>query len=183
MSDDRHVIWSNYALDYDDWREDLEDQYPELTEEQRIELMYEINSIYLDDERENLNIQLGQPIIVIGDLGLWYGRRMGYKEIDSGNIRDCLYSGRDDDYATWYVDKLGDLRCDAIHHDGTNHYLYRVWKDGVTDAQMDLLKEKLYRGIATRSDITRVTRRLGDDISQVYGFPIPRQRQVMALER
>ena len=183
MSDDRHVIWSNYALDYDDWREDLEDQYPELTEEQRIELMYEINSIYLDDERENLNIQLGQPIIVIGDLGLWYGRRMGYKEIDSGNIRDCLYSGRDDDYATWYVDKLGDLRCDAIHHDGTNHYLYRVWKDGVTDAQMDLLKEKLCRGIATRADITRVTRRLGDAIAQVYGFPIPRQRQAMAKER
>ncbi|MFR5584234.1 MAG: hypothetical protein ACLTLQ_10830 [[Clostridium] scindens] len=35
---------------------------------------------------------------------------------------------------------------------------------------IELLKEKLYRGTATRADITRVTRRLGDDIAKVYGF-------------
>ena len=183
MSDGKHIIWSN-DLDYEDWRKDLEEQYPELTEEQRIDLMYELNDLYLDDERANLNIQLGEPILVIGDLGLWNGRRMGYKEIDSGNIRDCLYSGRDDFYSTWYVDKQGDLRCDAVHHDGTNHYLYRVWKDGVTDSQIGLLEEKLYRGMATRADITKLTRRLGDDIAKVYGFSIPRQqRQTAAMER
>ncbi len=152
-----------------------------MTEEQRIALMYEINGDYLDDERVNLNIQLSQPILVIGDLGLWYGRRSGYKEIESGNIRDCLYA--DTDYSTWYVDRLGDLRCDAIHHDGTNHYLYRAYKDGVRESQIDLLKDKLYRGIATRADVTRITRRLGDDIARVYGFPIPRARQTTALER
>lgn len=141
----------------------------------RIALMYEINGDYLDDERANLNIQLSQPILVIGDLGLWNGRRMGYKEIDSGNIRDCLYS--ETDYSTWYVDKLGDLRCDAVHHDGTNHYLYRTYKEGVRESQIDLLKEKLYYGKATRTDITRITRRLGDDIAGVYGFSISRQRQ------
>lgn len=183
MSNNRHIIWSN-DLDYEDWRADLEEQYPELTEDQRRELMYELNGDYLEDERANLNIQIGQPILVIGDLCLWFGRRMGYKEIDSGNIRDCLYSGRDDIYSTWYVDRLGDLRCDAVHHDGTNHYLYRIWKDGVPESQMDLLKEKLYRGIATRADITRVTRRLGDEIAKVYGFSIPRQqRQAVAMER
>ena len=32
----------------------------------------------------NLDVQLSQPILVVGDLGLWYGRRMGYKEIPSG---------------------------------------------------------------------------------------------------
>ena len=67
---------------------------------------------------------------------------MGYKEIPSGNIRDCLYSERDMDYSTWYVDKNGDFRCDAIHHDGTNHYLYRAYKDGVSDTQIENLKEK-----------------------------------------
>ncbi len=182
MSDDRHVIWTN-DLDYEDWREDLEEQYPELSENERMELMHELNGDYLDDERANLDIQLGQPILVIGDLGLWQGRRMGYKEIESGNIKDCLYSGRDDYYSTWFVDKLGDLRCDAVHHDGTNHYLYRAYKDGVSESQVELLKDKLYRGIATRADITRVTRRLGDDIAHVYGFSIPRRRQAAALER
>ena len=174
-------IWSNYGLDYEDWRDDLEAEYPDLSEDERISLMYEINGDYLDDERANLNVQLSQPILVVGDLGLWNGRRMGYKEIPSGNIRDCLYS--DTDYSTWYVDRLGDLRCDAIHHDGTNFYLYRVYKDSASPSQIELLKEKLYRGIATRADITRVTRRLGDDIAKVYGFSIPRQRQAAAMER
>ena len=181
MKEDQHIIWSNYDLDYEDWRDDLEAEYPELTEDQRIALMYEINGDYLDDERVNLNIQLSQPILVIGDLGLWYGRRSGYKEIESGNIRDCLYA--DTDYSTWYVDKLGDLRCDAIHHDGTDHYLYRAYKDGVRESQIDLLKDKLYRGIATRADVTRITRRLGDDIARVYGFSIPRMKQPPSLER
>ena len=181
MKEGRHIIWSNYDLDYEDWRDDLEAEYPELTEDQRIALMYEINGDYLDDERTNLNIQLSQPILVIGDLGLWHGRRCGYKEIESGNIRDCLYA--DTDYSTWYVDKLGDLRCDAIHHDGTDHYLYRAYKDGVRESQIDLLKDKLYRGIATRADVTRITRRLGDDIARVYGFSIPRARQAPVMER
>ena len=141
MKDGRHIIWSN-DIDYDDWREDLEEQYPDLTEAERMELMYELNSDYLDDERSNLDIQLSRPILVVGDLGLWNGRRMGYKEIPSGNIRDCLYSERDIDYSTWYVDKNGDFRCDAIHHDGTNHYLYRAYKNSVSDTQIENLKEQ-----------------------------------------
>ncbi len=183
MNEQDHLIWSNYDLDYEDWREDLEEQYPELSEDERVALMYDINGDYLDDERTNLNIQLAQPILIIANMGLWYGRRMGYREIESGNIRDCLYSDRDTDYATWYVDKLGDLRCDAIHHDGTNYLLYRTYKSGVRESQIDLLKEKLYYGKATRADITRVTRRLGDDIAKVYGFSIPRQRQAAAIEK
>ena len=181
MKEAKHIIWSNYGLDYEDWREDLEGEYPSLSENERLFLMYEINSEYLNDERMNLNVQLSQPILMVGDLELWDGQRTGYKEIKSGNIRDCLYG--DTDYSTWYVDRLGDLRCEAIHHDGTNHYLYRVYKDGVSESQIDLLKEKLCRGTATRADITRVTRRLGDDIAKVYGFSIPRQRKAASLER
>lgn len=181
MKKEKHVIWSNYFLDYNDWKVDLEEQYPDLSENERISLMYEINNDYLDNEHMNLNIQLDRPILVIGDLGLWNGRRSGYKEIESGNIRDCLSA--DTDYSTWYVDQLGDLRCDAIHHDGINHYLYRAYKDGISDSKIDLLKEKLYYGTATRADIMRETRRLGDDIARVYGFSIPRQRQSTELQR
>ena len=168
---DRHIIWSNENLDLDDWREDLQEQYPDCSEDELYRIMCETNAEYLSDERVNLNIQLSQPILVIADLGLWNGRRMGYKEIPSGNIRDCLSGGYD--YTTWYVDKKGDFRCDDIHHDGTNHYLYRVYKDGVSEYQKDRLKEKLYEGTATRADVTRITRRLGDEIGKVYGWDFP----------
>ena len=181
MNSDKHIIWSNYDLDYENWRDDLEAEYPDMSEEERISLMYEINGNYLDDERANLSIQLSQPILMIADIGRWNGRYSGYGEIKSGKISDCLYSELD--YATWYVDKLGDLRCDAIHHDGTNHYLYRVYKPGIRESQIDLLKEKLYEGKATRADITRITRRLGDEIAKVYGFSIPKQRQTAEISR
>ena len=178
---DRHIIWSNRNLDIDDWREDYKEfleanvlDYDPNDESALYEWMAETNDNYLFDERANLNIQLSQPIIIVGDIGRWNGRVMGYKEIPSGNIKDCLYA--DTAYAEWYVDKYGDLRADASHHDGTNHYLYRVFKDGVSETQMENLKNKIYYGKATRADIARVTRRLGDEIAAVYGFHIPKQR-------
>lgn len=179
---DRHIIWSNMNLEADDWRDSYK-EYLEINgldddpndENKLYEYMVEVNDDYLSDERRNLDIQFSQPIIVIGDLGRWNGRVTGYKMIDSGNIKDCLYS--DTDYTEWYVDKYGDLRADAVHHDGTNHYLYRVFKDGVTDTQIENLQDKIYNGKVTRADITRVTKRLGDEITGVYGFSIPKQRQ------
>jgi len=108
MTGQKHIIWSSDP-DYEDWRGDLEEQYPELSEQERMELMVEQNNDYLDDERCNLNIQLSRPILLIADIGRWDGRYPGYAEIKSGNIRDCLYSEMD--YSTWYVDRLGDLRC------------------------------------------------------------------------
>ena len=173
--DERHVIWSNYDLDFDDWKDDLAEEYPDASPSMLEDLMYERNGEYLDDERTNLDIQLNEPILVIADLGLWNGRRMAYKEIPSGNIRDCLYS--DYDYTTWYVDRNGDFRCEDIHHDGTNHYLYRAYKDGVSEAQKERLKDKIYAGTATRVDITRVTKRLGDEIGKVYGWSFPAQQR------
>ena len=62
------------------------------------------------------------------------------------------------------------------NHDGTNHYLYRVFKDTVSPEQIERLQEKIYFGKATRADITKVTKRLGDEIAAVYGFHIPKQK-------
>lgn len=171
MTDEDHLIWSNLDLNYEDWRAELEAEYPELSDEERYCKMYLLNGSHLEDERANLNIRLSQPILVIADLGLWNGRFMGYKEIASGNIRDCLFS--EHDYTTWYIDKHGDFRCEDVHHDGTNHYLYRVYKDDVSEGQRDRLKEKIYDGTAKRSDIVRITRRLGDEIGRVYGWTFP----------
>ena len=53
---DRHIIWSDIHLDFEDWRADLEEQYPDLSEDELIQKMYEINSDYLGDERMNLTL-------------------------------------------------------------------------------------------------------------------------------
>lgn len=166
-----HLIWTNYNLDPDDpvWADFLEEEYPDVTDEdEQWRLIYDMNAEYLEDERVNLNIVLGQPIIAIAYLDLWNGHRWGYRMIESGRISDCLSDSAD--YCTWYVDDVGDLRCDAMHHDGTNHYLYRVYKDGTTPEQMRNLEDKICRGIATRRDITRVTRKIGPEIKKIYGW-------------
>lgn len=169
--EEKHIIWSNYSLNFDDWRDELKSEYPEKTEDELMALMHDINSSYLDAERENLNITISQPIIVIADLGLWDGRHSGYKEIASGNIRECLYDNCD--YLTWYVDKKGDFRCDAHHHDGTNHYLYRAYKGNLSEHACNALRQAIYKGTATNQLINRYTRRLGDDIAKVYGWDFP----------
>ena len=38
MSEDKHIIWSNYDLDYEDWHGDLETEYPELSEDELYEV-------------------------------------------------------------------------------------------------------------------------------------------------
>lgn len=89
MTEQKHIIWSSDP-DYEDWRGDLEEQYPELSEQERMELMVEQNNDYLDDERCNLNIQLSRPILLIADIGRWDGRYPGYAEIKSGNTYEQI---------------------------------------------------------------------------------------------
>lgn len=177
MTEERHMIWSNYDLDIEDFRDQIEEAYPDYSEEEKLQVMYEINNDFLDDDRRNLNIVLKHPILVIGDLGLWNGRHLGYMEIESGNIRDCLFS--DNDYSTWYVDSEGEFRCDDVHHDGTNHYRYRVYRDGVDEADRDYLKGKIYDGTVTEDDIAQFTKRLGDEIGKVYGWKFPKEPERM----
>lgn len=181
MNEKRQILWSDLYLDFNDWKDDLQSEYPDYSEEKLFDLMYDINSDYINDLRDNLDMQLSQSIIIIGDIGRWNGRVSGYKIIHSGNLKDCFYT--ECDYSEWYVDKLGDLRCEAVHHDGTNHYLYRVFKENVSEEQIENLKSKLYYGKATRADITRVTKRLGDDIAKVYNITVPKQRKSIQMER
>ena len=64
--EDRHIIWSNENLDLDDWREDLQEQYPDCSEDELYRIMCETNAEYLSDERVNLNIQLPCGVVIIG---------------------------------------------------------------------------------------------------------------------
>ena len=127
---------------------------------------------YLDQIREDLNFELPREILIYADLGLWNGRRTGYKEITTGVLSNCFYS----DYEpTWYIDEDNDLRCIDIHHDGTNYYFYRMYKEGINDEEKDKLLDNIYRGVATEEDIMELTEPIGPYINEIYPWTKPEE--------
>ena len=171
----KYTIWQNFDINADDWRDDYQechglsdDEMSEIGDNEVYQWAYYVNYSYLDDERCNLDINVGSEIIVIGDIGLWDGRVRGYKIIKSGNIRDCLYD-EECDFCDWYCDGY-DMRFTGAHHDGRNYYLYRKWKDGLTECQKDNFLADMYQGSATHKDILRYTRSIRPYISAVYGW-------------
>lgn len=184
MTQNRYLIWTDDPYEtesIEDYKARMEEEMPGelegLSDTQIYERMGQEIADLLDDERMNLNVNVGAPILAIAELGLWNGHPTAYLEIESGNIADCLRSYvRGMSYSTMYVTGDGEFRQDESHHDGTNHYVFRAYRKGVSETQIDRLKEKLYEGTATQRDIDRCTRKLGPDIARVYGWQLPRTR-------
>ena len=172
-----HIIWSNYDLNLGDWIDDIKESldecgvdYSKWEEYKFYEEMLDLNDMYFEDEKSNLNIPTEGRIIEIADVGLWDGRRMGYNLLDEHNIKACLNFKRDCEYAEWWVDSHNNLRSKQTHHDGTNYILYREVKPEITSDQLDNFCWKLYRGKATSKDITKYTRAIGKQVRNVYGW-------------
>ena len=170
---EKYLVWSN---DYDhievlakDILEDPDGFYG-VTEENVWAIACEQNDDFLEDEKANLNIECGNDIVILAELGLWDGVHNVSKDLHRGNISACFGNTHSCDYVRWYVDHRGDLRCRGTHHDGTNHYLYRAWKDGVSETQKDNFRQKWADKKATREDIARYTRKIGTYVADVYGW-------------
>lgn len=170
----KQLVWSS-DVDVEDfqsaYREYIEDncldEDPE-NYDSLWEFAHETNDDSLCIERMMLDVVLPRPIVVIADLGLWNGRRSAYKLIKSGNIKDCLYTNDDD--IEWFVDNRKNFRGIENHHDGTNYYLYRVFKENISDEQMDNFLDKVYNGTFTSADVSRYTESVGKHILNVYGY-------------
>lgn len=168
----KHVIWSNCNLDIDDWREayaeflEMNDMDDDPEDEDAIyEYMLKTNAEYLDDERMNLDKVVDGRILVIADLGLWFGRRSAYRLIESRNIKDILEMHHD--YSELYSDGYN-IRKNESHHDGVNHYLYRVVRE---DRNIDNLLDDIYNGREiSRKKLNYYTKSLYRAIADVYGW-------------
>lgn len=180
----KFTIWSS-DVNLEDWRDDLLEEHPDYTDDELYELACEINDEYLDDEIINLrSAETYEPILVIADLGLWYGRRPAYIELRNvSTIGDALQKVIGVNHCDIYVDERGDLCCREAHHDGTNYQMLRTWKHNTSATQRENLLEKIRKGTATRRDITRVTEKLGDKIARVYGWETGSRRYKIAKER
>lgn len=132
----------------------------------------EMDSELYDEFLQSYNIAVGADIVVIASLGLWNGRRMGYKELHSPVYSDCFSSCIDDYIGEWIITKeTQDLCARVSHHDGTNYYLYRKFKD-ISDVQRANFLDKIYKGTVTRGDITRLSSPLGKDILSLSGYEL-----------
>ena len=167
----KRIIWSNMNINPDDWKEG----YKEIAEENGWEedtddennlwnYIYEELDHYIDDERMNLDVTTDGRILVIADLGLWYGRRQGYRILD-GNVKNILSA--DVDYVEWYSDGYN-IKATATHHDGTNYYEYRVIRE---DRNIQNLLDAIYNGEEiTRKKLNYYTRSLEPYVRRVYGW-------------
>lgn len=155
----KRVIWSNN--DYDEWCEAMQGEITE--DEINPETYYGECEINLSDERANLKTDVDGYIVAFANLGMWNGRVNGAKLIGE-NVSDILYS--DCDYCTWFCDPYN-VKLEAIHHDGTNHILYRVAE---SKAQAERLVHKIaYEGM-TEEQFRRATKSLRPYVAKVYGW-------------
>lgn len=164
----KNIIWSS-DICLADWEDYLQQEYPDVTDEyKKYELCTDTNYMYLDDERDNLNIATDGEIICIANLGLWNGSRNAYKLLGN-NIKNILYPQiRDTCENEWYSDGKN-ICCTESHHDGTNFYTFRVLKGNTHDEQIENA-EKLFSAPLTARRIGRFTKSILPSVASVYGW-------------
>ena len=65
----KYIIWSNEYLDWANWHEAFEEDYSNASDEKKYQLMSDLNTEYLEEERREMDILVGSAIIVIADIG------------------------------------------------------------------------------------------------------------------
>lgn len=128
--------------------------------------IYDSINVWFDDETYNLNKTLNGRILAIADLGLWNGRRTGYK-ILGNNLKEVLTSTIGCDEKEVYCDGRN-VYAHGYHHDGSNSVEYREIRE---DRNIENLLEKIYNNEPiTRKEINYYTKSLRPYIKQIYGI-------------
>lgn len=165
MAAKERVIWSS-EINLEDWKDYLEDQHPNVTDEdEQLRLCQEINSYYLGDERTNLDIPLEGRVLAIASMGLWNGRRSGYK-ILGRNVNE-IFMRTECDETKWFSDGYN-VRFEGIHHDGSNYVEFREIRE---DKDIEKLLELIWNNQkVSREMIRRHTRSLLPHVKKIYGW-------------
>lgn len=169
----KHTLYDNYDVISDEnmqaERENfIENGWTDITDDMLYQACYDTSSLWWENGKLELDSIDEGEVIAIANLGLWDGRRTGYKELNC--LSDIMYTNCD--YMSVYVDGNGDLWKEESHHDGSNSILYRYWKDNISDTQKENFKEKLYNGTYTIKDISRYTRKAGLSVARLYGWKV-----------
>ena len=141
MVSKRFLIWDEH-IDPEKWTDFLQEDKEmnpfsyeglsgrelEAEEWQRIQ---EMNEQYLEDERCNLDKVIGRAVIELCKFQYWNGIEENAFLISSGNMKDIFRRHCRASMCRWYSDG-NNICCDESHHDGTNHYIYKVIPESYT---------------------------------------------------
>lgn len=157
------VVSDMYSTIYNDVvMEDLKEFYPDASDELLDELA---SDLYFGNRRLLMNTFADTifptDVICIADLGLWNGRHQAYRVYDAPTLDELFTSGQDIDEAEWYINEYNDLCCNAYHHDGTNHLLYRQIRSEMGHKARENLYSKILSNTLTRKDINHYTLPIG----------------------
>ena len=121
----------------------------------------------LEDERANLGCERTGTIFVAADLGLWNGRRPGFRFIEGNGSLDRVFDAFCGDCFSLYVED-GELKGEDVHHDGRN--LYTFWEVVDRDAA-DEISDLVYSGGEIPDGLLRQgLRPLGPAVSGIFGW-------------
>ena len=122
-------------------------------------------NLFYNDEKENLNKTLDNNIICIASMGLWNGKKSGYKIIGN-NLNDVIASFSCDEYKI-NTDNYN-IKFEGYHHDGTNYIEFREIRNS---DNIDNLCNKIYNNEEiSRSLLNYYTKPMGHYIKGIYGY-------------
>lgn len=167
----KFTIWSNRDIDYNEWKEIYKEtaeanEWDEDTEnEDNLQsFISEELERNFDDKRANLNIPLDGRVIAIADLGLWNGRKQGYRILKE-NVNSIFNIG--EDYSEYYSDGYN-IKATLTHHDGTNYIEYREIRE---DRNINNLLIAIFNGEKiSRKKLNYYTRSLLPYVAKAYGL-------------
>lgn len=125
----------------------------------------------LDAEESNLDIPT-RRIVVFGVLGLWHGKVHGSRVLSERKLSAILHAAcRDsEEYTVYYDTDDGEVKAKDVHHDGTNHYLFRELVSGISPDDEDAFLELVKSGAASLDEINKFTASLGPRVEPIYGW-------------
>ena len=149
-------------------KEFLSEVSPEIeqTEENVTQEIYYRIDQWFEDEVLNLNKRLEGRILAIASMGLWNGRKTGYK-ILGNNLNEVVSCGIGCDEKHVYCDSYN-VVAEGYHHDGRNYVEFREIRE---DKDVDKLLDKIYnQEPVSRAEIRRYTKSLRPYIKKLYGI-------------
>lgn len=153
----KQIIWTSDIYD-EDYFQELKDNYPDCSDEQIWDIAIVANNDNLDEIKANLSdITFQNSIIALGTLGMWSGIAHGYK-ILSNQITNYFQSFVNGDSQLTIYTENKDLWAKEDHHDGTNYYRFRVFRDNMSEGRIEKFLDKVYHHTVTEKDIQTYTK-------------------------